>query len=42
MEELVLINKYVTVNTLETYIEKYPEDAQKWKDHLDPVLYPQK
>ena len=42
MEELVLINKYVTVNTLETYIEKYPEDAQKWKDHLDPVLYPHK
>jgi hypothetical protein len=42
MEELVLINKYVTVNTLETYIEKYPEDAQKWKDHLDPVLYPDK
>ena len=42
MEELVLINKYVTVNTLETYIEKYPEDAQKWIDHLDPVLYPHK
>lgn len=38
----MLINKYVTVNTLETYIEKYPEDAQKWKDHLDPVLYPHK
>ena len=38
----MLINKYVTVNTLETYIEKYPEDAQKWKDHLDPVLYPDK
>jgi len=36
MEELVLINKCLTVNTLETYLEKYPEDAEKWLGHLMP------
>ena len=40
MEELVAINKILTVNTLENYLEKHPEDALKWMDHLDPILHP--
>jgi hypothetical protein len=36
MEELILINKYLTVNTLERYLEKYPEDVEKWLGHLIP------
>jgi len=38
MDDLVTINKVLTVNTLEAYLEKHPEDTQKWLDHLDPVL----
>ena len=40
MEDLVGINKIMTVNTLETYLEKHPEDTQKWLDHLHPYLHP--
>jgi hypothetical protein len=39
MEDLVRINKIMTVNTLETFLEKHPEDTQKWMDHLDPQLH---
>lgn len=39
MEDLVIINKYVTVNTLETYLEKHPEDTEKWLEHLNPLLF---
>ena len=40
MEDLVRINKIMTVNTLETFLEKHPEDTQKWMDHLNPYLHP--
>ena len=40
MEDLVRINKIMSVKTLESYLEKHPEDTQKWLDHLDPYLHP--
>lgn len=40
MEELVLINKYFTITTLEAYLEKHPEDTEKWLEHFEPLLFP--
>jgi hypothetical protein len=40
MEELVLINKYFTITTLQEYLEKHPEDTEKWLEHFEPLLFP--
>lgn len=40
MEELVLINKYFTITTLQAYLEKHPEDTEKWLEHFEPLLFP--
>lgn len=40
MEELVLINKYFTITTFQEYLEKHPEDIEKWLEHFEPLLFP--
>ena len=42
MEELVLINKYFTITTFQEYLEKHPEDIEKWLEHFEPLLFPHK
>ena len=32
------INTYINANTVESYIEKYPEDTEKWLEFLKPIL----
>jgi len=35
--DIVPKNEFISLNTLETYIEKYPEDAEKWVEFIQPL-----
>ena len=37
---LIPNNEELNLELLTSFIEKYPEDAEKWLDHLDPILNP--
>ena len=32
--DIVPKNEFISLNTLETYIERYPEDAEKWVEFI--------